>query len=304
MSNQSPVIDVAMGFDANYAPHAAGVIASVVALAPSAKFRFIILHNDLSDDIKRKLQRCAPQSTWAWVEVKESDLPPFADRQYLNRTTLFRLGLEKLAPADCSRVVYLDSDIAVLRDVRDLYDTDLQGQAVGAVMDAFLDPDAFAQRWNLEPGGYYMNAGILLVDLDVVRERKLFSRAIEFIAKNDKDLPYHDQDALNWTLWKQWRPLEPVWNVQRHMAMPAIVHEIPQIRRLNGRRPALIHFVGPDKPWHAKEWHPWAWAYWRGVGRTPFLQQVSRDNGISTLMRLRMWLRWLRRGPMQTSKYL
>lgn len=304
MNSQNAPIDVALGFDANYAPHAAGVIASVVALAPDARFRFIILHDAIGEDLQRQIEKSAPKASWAWVEVKESDLPPFADRQYFNRTTLFRLGLEKLAPVDCHRVVYLDSDIALLRDVRDLYNTDLKGEPVGAVLDAYLDPAEFAARWNLEPGGNYMNAGVLLVDLDAVRREQLFSRAADFIALHDKDLPYNDQDALSWALWKKWLPLEPVWNVQRHMAMPEIVHEIPESRRLNGRRPALIHFLGAEKPWHAKAWHPWAWAYWRSLGRTTFLEQVSRKNGVSRMMRFRMWLRWLRRGPAQTSRFL
>lgn len=304
VSSQMSPIDVAMGFDANYAPHAAGVIASVIVLAPDAKFRFIILHDSIAAELQRQMEKCAPKAVWVWVEVKESDLPPFADRQYFNRTTLFRLGLEKLAPADCHRVVYLDSDIALLRDVRDLYNADLKGEPVGAVLDAYLDPVEFAARWNLEPGGNYMNAGVLLVDLDAVRREQLFSRAADFIALHDKELPYNDQDALSWALWKKWLPLEPVWNVQRHMAMPEIVHEIPESRRLNGRRPALIHFLGAEKPWHAKAWHPWAWAYWRSLGRTTFLEQVSRKNGVSRLMRFRMWLRWLRRGPAQTSKFL
>ena len=169
MNERLDTVDVAMGFDANYAPHAAGVVASVVALAPGTKFRFIILHDAIGDDLKREIERCAPKAVWVWTEVKESDLPPFADRQYFNRTTLFRLGLEKLAPADCRRVVYLDSDIALLRDVRDLYNVDLQGQTVGAAVDAYLDPEAFAKRWDLEPGGAYMNAGALLVDLEALK---------------------------------------------------------------------------------------------------------------------------------------
>jgi len=297
-------IDIALGFDANYAPHAAGVISTIVALAPDANFRFLILYDVLDARLQQRIQSCAPRAEWVWLQVRESDVPPFADRQYFNRSTLFRLGLEALAPADCSRVLFLDSDIALLRDVRDLWKADLQGYPLGAVSDAYLDPSAFQERWGLEPGGAYFNAGVLLIDLDAVRAGHIFSRAIAFIAEHDQKLPYHDQDALNWAFWKNWVPLESIWNVQRHMAMPEIVREIPESRRLNGRLPALVHYLGAEKPWHKKTWHPWAWAYWRGMARTPFLREVSQKNGVTGLMRFRMWLRWLRRGPAQTAKLL
>jgi lipopolysaccharide biosynthesis glycosyltransferase len=295
------IIDIALGFDTNYAPHAAGVIASVVRRAPGAKFRVIILHTGVSPQMQADIESVAPGSAFVWCEVQDEDLPPFADRGYFNRTTLFRMGLEKLAPADCKRVLYLDSDLAVLTDVRALWSVDLGPYPIGAVIDAYLDADAFAARWALAPGGRYFNAGVLLIDLEKVRAEKLFSAAIDFIAKHDRDLPYNDQDALNWAFWRNWHVLDVKWNVQRFMAMPETQGALTDDKRLKGP-PAIIHFMGSEKPWLPNQWHPWAWTYWQGLSWTPFTPLVERTHGVGKLERMRLWLRWLRRRPISASR--
>ena len=57
--------------------------------------------------------------SFVWTAVSDDDMPPFAGREHFSRAILFRLGLEKLAPPDCRRVIYLDADITVLADVRE-----------------------------------------------------------------------------------------------------------------------------------------------------------------------------------------
>jgi lipopolysaccharide biosynthesis glycosyltransferase len=286
-------IDIAFGFDANYAPHAAGVMASVVHHAPDAKFRFLILHDGLAEDLRTRVEAAAPAAQFVWLQLGESDLPAYAGQGYINHSTLFRLGLEKHAPADCRRVLYLDADLGVAGDVRPLWGADLGEHPIGAVVDAFIEPESLAARWGLPDGGRYFNAGILLIDLERVRRDRLFARAIDFIAQNGADLPYNDQDALNWVFWRNWRELDTVWNVQRFMAFPEIDRTLPHDRRLGARAPLIVHFMGADKPWMRHVWHPWAWLYWDGVRRTSFFSELSVTVGRWRIARA--WLRWLTR---------
>jgi lipopolysaccharide biosynthesis glycosyltransferase len=133
-----------------------------------------------------------------------------------------------------------------------------------------------------------------LIDLERVREEGLFSRALEFASAHIGELRFVDQDALNYALWRRWRRLEPRWNVQRHMVIPALNAEIPSDRRLRGR-PAIIHYTGPEKPWVRDAYHPWSWLYWRNLARTPFFAQVCREQRVGSLRRFVLWQRWLRR---------
>src|SRR5690242_15788800 len=94
-------IDIAFGFDGRYVPHAANVMTSIVRHAPGANLRFIVLQSDVSPEQKKRMEDAARGAHFVWVDVGDDDLPPYATRGHLNRTVLFRLGLETLAPADC-----------------------------------------------------------------------------------------------------------------------------------------------------------------------------------------------------------
>lgn len=290
-------IDVALGFDENYAPHAAAVIASVVAYAPGARFRFIILHSGVTPEMQARIAASAPGMRFVWTEVADEDIPPFAKREHFSRATLFRMGLEKLAPQDCRRVLYLDADMTVLADVRELAAVDLEGAPVAAAVDGFVDARQFAGRWNLPPGPGYFNAGVLVIDLDKVRAETLFTKAIDFFTRHDAQLTLADQDALNWACWGRWKRVDVAWNAQRHMAIPSLIAEIPEDRRLNGRAPKIVHFTGPEKPWAPGAYHPWAWLFWNSLARTAYARDVRRASGMDFLKLLRLRLRWQLRRP-------
>lgn len=292
-------IDVGFGFDANYAPHTASVLASLVRHARGQRFRFTLLHAGVDRATQAKIEAVAPEHHYHWCEIQDSDVPDIGDKRisHINRATLFRLGLEKYAPADCTRILYLDSDISILRDVRDLVAIDLEGAAVGAVVDSYLDAAAFAKQWKLEGEGDYFNAGVMVIDLAQVRAEKLFTRAIELVGAQGVDMPYSDQDALNAIFWRRWKRLDPAWNIQRHMIIPEGWRRPPADRLLGAERPGIVHFMGPAKPWMPETWHPWSWAYWENLQRTPFLQEVAHKFGMSAYKRFRLHLRWLRRGP-------
>jgi lipopolysaccharide biosynthesis glycosyltransferase len=288
-------IDVALGFDGRYAPHAGTVVSSIVRNAPGAAFRFLLLHMDVTSEMKARVESVAPGAEFLWIEVGEDDLPAHADRGHFNRTILFRLGLETLAPTDCARVIYIDSDMVVLGDVRELWRAALGVNAMGAVVDGYVAGAEFAQRWDLaHTGECYFNSGLLVIDLAKVREQKLFSRTLDFVVEHDTKLLFSDQDALNHVFWGRWTPLDPAWNVQKFLNREEIAQE------LKGAALKLVHFTGTRKPWMADIWHPWAWLYWDAVRHTPFKDDVAREFGVTPFHRARYRLRWLLKRP-QTS---
>lgn len=276
--------DIAMGFDARYAPHAAAVVASVIRHAPGGRFRFIFVHDGIEEGLRKRVESVAPGQDFLWLQVSDDDLPEF-EYGHLSRAILFRLGLEALAPRECGRILYLDSDTAVMGDVRELAAQDLKGEAIGAVQDQYVDAAEFAVRWGLPAGdARYFNSGVLVIDLERVRAERLFTKAIEFVARHGSDkLPYGDQDSLNYVLWGRWRGLDPVWNVQRFVRPHAIA---------DGRAPALVHYIGLEKPWLPNTWHPWAWAYWENLKRTPFEADVVRAYNVRLHQLMRMRIKW------------
>jgi len=285
-------IDIALGFDANYAPHACVVIASVVRHAPGARFRFICLHDGIDDALRVRVEACAPGQAFHWAEIAEDDLPAFETRGHFNRAILFRIGLEQHAPADCTRVLYIDADTIVCGDVRELWKTDLGENSIGAMHDCYQDGVDFAEKWGMAGKPEYFNSGVMLIDLVKVRRHRQFQMASAFVARHANEILFGDQDALNFAFWRMWTKLDPAWNVQRYMSDA-------EIATAGWRRtaPALIHFIGMQKPWMANVWHPWAWLYWDTARTTPFADEIAAANKFDLYQMMRVKLRWWLKRP-------
>lgn len=298
-------IDIALGFDAKYAPHAAAVITSVVRHLKDPEYRFIAIHTGVSETIRSKVERVAPKAQFVWAEVSDDDLPPLADRGHFNRSILFRIGLEKLAPPDCKRVLYLDSDTIVLHDVRELWNSDLGTCPIGAVADCYVDAEAFSKRWSLSGDTpRYFNSGVLLINLERVRAERSFSAASDFIARHGADILFADQDALNWAFWGRWRELDAAWNVQRFMTSAEMGNQRNGPGQSDSKGPQLVHFIGMEKPWMPGVWHPWAWLYWENLVRTPFAEDVARQFGMNFYQLMRLRLRWWIKRPYIRPRWL
>lgn len=281
---------IAMAFDAAYAPHAGAAIASLAAASGGAGgLTFLMVHDGVQEPLQRQVEACAPQAKFLWVDAPPH-LQNFPGRGYVSRATYLRLCLPELAPPEVQKVLYLDCDLVVCRDVRPLFALDLGGRAIGAVFDYWIDDLAFARRWGLEPGGRYFNAGVLLLDLQLLREQGGFTRAVALLAQNLQHYDFLDQDALNHVFWGEWAAMDPIWNVQRAMLAPGHETAARRAEWPRGRRPGIVHFTSSHKPWVRKTYHPYSWLYHRARAATPFgaLEEFTpRDRALS-------WWRWTR----------
>lgn len=166
-----------------------------------------------------------------------------------NISTYYRLLAGQLLPAGIDRVLYLDADLIIRKSLAGLW--------------AELPPFAYLAAATLHPsqrkpdfvsgfGGRYFNAGVLNINLAKWREDGISARCLAFLRDHPERVRYHDQCVLNHVC----RPFHEVgitWNFSptarpRHAAIwglsPAEFEEI-------ARDPAVFHFIGQYKPWHA-----------------------------------------------------
>ena len=198
-------------------------------------------------------------------------------RDYLTAALYMRFQLPSLLP-EIERILYLDIDIVVNRDLASLFDTDLRGLSTAAIPDwpmvlgsrtwpTFRIPydgkryrfDAYARDvLDLDPsrGAPYFNTGVLLMDLAVWRRDAIADRTLALLAAT-RGFHYPDQDALNAVLRGNHIALDARWNAQ------AICMRIPfspldwtgagrrwtAIRRLWRDDPWIVHYAGANKPW-------------------------------------------------------
>jgi lipopolysaccharide biosynthesis glycosyltransferase len=87
---------------------------------------------------------------------------------------------------DASRVVYLDCDVLVFRDLSDLFELPLSsGKILAAVRDSETqslgdDCRVVADAMKLPAQGAYFNSGVMLMDLDELRKQNFPERSSNF----------------------------------------------------------------------------------------------------------------------------
>lgn len=101
----------------------------------------------------------------------------------------------------------------------------------------------YVARLNPKIGGRYFNAGMLVVNGPVWAEGRYSRAALDFFKAYPERCRYGDESALNGVIAGNWDSLSPGWNWQMSKTSYPL---------LASRRPRLVHFTGPTKPWTDK----------------------------------------------------
>lgn len=154
------------------------------------------------------------------------------------------------------RLVYLDCDVLVFRDLSELFDRELfPGKILAAVPDSETlslqdDSRTIADAMKLSAEGTYFNCGVMLMNLDQFREQHFSQSATEFLNTWPNDYRFHDQSVFNFLLHEQIDELPEYWNraswrfdTQQNNDLDCVLHFTASAPWLGGTRgPAQLLF--------------------------------------------------------------
>jgi lipopolysaccharide biosynthesis glycosyltransferase len=192
-----------------YSRHAGVVMTSIFEHTKSPVCVHILHDDTLTDNNRRRFSRTAERfgQEVRFVDVTEpfSRINPNSEMdklsKHLTRGVFFRLLIPGLLNA--GKVIYMDCDVVVNMDISELWDIPLRasGSSIAAVSDVLSFRSKFEKmRMNaLKLSGYkYFNSGILLMDLERIRQKHhLINEAELFFEKFTLLAKSPDQDFLN-----------------------------------------------------------------------------------------------------------
>lgn len=250
---------------------------SLLSRNPRARVTVHFLHAPtLPDASKQKLAALIEslRGTVRFHEIPDSGIEGLPEMARIPRLMWFRVLLPELLP-ELDRVLYLDADTFVVDSLEPLWKTDLSGYYLAAVTNV-IDKKFAHRPAELGLGGpsEYFNSGVLLFNLDLMRQDRCGARIFEYARANAGRLLWPDQDGLNVILAPRRLALHPRWNCQNTLFY------WPQARDVFGAEavaeattsPAILHFEGPDqaKPWHYLNDHPYRARYLECLRQTGF----------------------------------
>lgn len=212
---------------------------------------------------RSKLEACLRQtSSHFYVHWCKPD-HPFLSKvktHAISPAVFDRFVLTKVLPSTLRRAIFLDSDLIVQGDLRELWAEDFENRAVLAVQDFQLP--TFGRRFGdnlpagIDPSTPYINGGVLVCNLDFWRREGVEERLIANLLAHYSSYNWPDQDAMNAVVYDCAKLLHPAWNVLvnpvRHKSGPSqtrLVCEAVRLELSGWEAAKIIHFAGRFKPW-------------------------------------------------------
>lgn len=276
MEQNKEVLPIFFAADDKYIPFLAVTLQSLVDNSSTDYYYLIkVLYTNISEDHKEKIKKYEREN----VNIEFVDLNYYIEeikdklytRDYFSKTTYFRLFIPNLYP-QYNKALYLDSDIVLLRDVAELFNTDLGDNLVGAAPDDVIQTIEVFQEYAEKVVGVsdyrnYFNAGVLLMNLDELRKYN-FQEKFLYVLGTIKFSVAQDQDYLNRLCKGRVKLIDKNWN-----RMPVSNVEVDE------KDLKLVHYNLAFKPWHFED-ILYKDYFWRYAQKTEFFDEILkiRDN--------------------------
>lgn len=264
--------------DDEYIPFLAVTLQSLVEHS-SSKNNYVIkvLYTHINDENKKKIKKFEKEN----INIEFVDLNYYIKkvkdklytRDYYSNTTYFRLFLPDLYP-QYNKVLYVDSDTVILRDIAELYNIDIGTNLVAGVPDGAVQQIKIFQDYVEKVVGVadynnYFNAGILLMNLDEMRKFK-FQEKFLYLLETVKFSVAQDQDYLNRLCKGRAKIIDRGWNV------------MPINGEIEKEKIKLIHYNLDSKPWHFDD-VLYGEIFWEYAIKTEFYKEIKQMQGDYTI---------------------
>lgn len=277
-------INICLACDDNYTKYAGVVIASILANANAAdELHFFILDGNISKESKEKINQLKKIKDCRidFVAVNEADFEDYKsinNHDYITIATYYRLKLAALLP-QISKIIYLDCDVIVNSSLEELFKIPLGENILGGVTDIDVKIRNYCN---------YINAGVLLIDLDNVRKYSIEQQYLDYTKANHKNIQLGDQGVINDVLKGRIKILDNTYNLQSECF----------IRRSSFiKNPVIVHYIGSKKPWHFGSWSYHKQLYFKYLQLTPWKLSQKELFYWTVLNKTASFISWYKHRP-------
>ena len=188
---------------------------------------------------------------------------------HIHYATYFRYAIPEIVEEE--RILYLDCDMIFTQDLSPLFEVDLKGYGLGAVVDKPTTTDGF-------------NAGLLVIDKAWWQEHQVTEALFDLTGEHHQHV-YGDQGILNLYFKDAWYPLPWTYNLQVGSDKDQYLYgDLDWYDAFQGI-PAVVHYTSHNKPWTSKRfnrfreqwWFYYALSWEEILLRKPILKQTYQD---------------------------
>ena len=224
-------------------------------------FDIYVAYSSLTEDDFRMMKKALGNSDAVLhrIPVDENIFNSAPSLSRISKETYYRLLISELIPDGVDRILYLDPDIVIKKDLHELYDIDMQGKTVAAATHMFHSVKRFnLRRLGLKPDSNYINSGVMLIDVEKWKKEASTDEVLRFISNNLKKLKLADQDVVNMMFEDnillvdetKFNLDEKIFFAKSHRIYTKNTIGLDWVRK----NTVIVHYNGRHKPWREKKY--------------------------------------------------
>lgn len=235
-----------------YIPCLNVMLTSLLQSNPDAGFDVYLLHTDIREQALR--------DTRALLAGRGALLPIPADPCRLQdapttsrypREMYYRIFAARYLPESLERVLYLDPDVIVNGRIDSLYAMPMENQLFAAASHVTgLMQKVNELRLSMDEDSPYINSGVLLMNLALLRREQDDEAVFDFIARHKNTLLLPDQDVISSLYGRRIIALDPYrYNMTERLMALTLLEGSPLSLDWIRENTVIIHYCGRNKPW-------------------------------------------------------
>lgn len=282
-------IYVCLASDDNYVQLASVAIASIIKSNIQDPIEFFFLDSGLCSEnkeiLKKQVEEKNKKITFVSVLSELENLKKLganAQGRYQSFAAYARFYVIDKLPDYVDKLLYVDCDTCMCSSLQELFEDDLQGNWLGAVIDIL--PDFHKKAIEFDEKDLYFNSGVLLFNVIKWRENDVLRKIEAHIAFQKCRYSFHDQDIINIVCKGKIKRLNPrymvflpeySWGVSRILQLTDLrvdaYYSDDEIKEA-AENPCIIHYVESifGRPWY-KACHSRCFDRWlQALAESPF----------------------------------
>ena len=237
------IINIGFGINDEFCQHCACAMASVLRNSDkSDEYNFYIVSEQLSDENINNLEKLKKIRDFNinYIPIDINEFEEISKLSLIDKSAFYRFKLFSLEEPD--KILYLDSDVIVRKDIKSLYERDIEKYCIAGAKD--IQWKSLKKDYSLSSKSIYINSGVMLINTKRTRKIDLQSKILEFAAKF-KDMYYGDQDIINYIF--QEKILD--FDIKYNYSYPYINEYDDDYYNSRAKDPTIVHYITDEKPW-------------------------------------------------------
>lgn len=245
-------MNILVTLDENYIPYLNVMLVSLLRSNPDEYFSIYLLHSSVREQALTKTRRIlGRRGELTAIPVSDAGLENAPTTSRYPFEIYYRIFAARYLPQQLDRILYLDPDLIVNKPLRELYTIPMKdyffaaASHTGPVLRKLNEV-----RLDMEEESPYINSGVMLMNLALLRKEQRLEDVFDFIEKKKFLLFLPDQDIISSLYGSRIYPLDTFrYNMtetlfQRYAAFEKTI-DLDWVRKNS----VIIHYCGRNKPW-------------------------------------------------------